>query len=344
MTTDARVVTFSSQDDTMFRAWGSGISGAWKAAGLVQTADTGQIDWGLASRGTESAGFEFIIGYEMYRLNDALQATAPVFIKIEYGVMVAGPTNGGYPPGHPVLYATVGTATDGAGAFTGTLITSRVKFIGTNGSTANAATVANAGIASGGSQIYASGDGSYVALSVGAQSTAQPTINWVYANQPMSFPAFLIVERSRDSGGVATGDGVVMMTSFWRPEGSYGSTHATTPSPTSQFLSFTGATVGAQGILWPVDWPSNAWGTGVFGPDIYTYPLRMVTPKPMYGMSVLGTYKSDFSLGSLVSLTNLGALHTYRSLAGIGGTSNNDNARSYTNPTIASGAILMRWE
>lgn len=95
-------------NDADFRAWGSAISTALAAMGLVKTSDTGQIDWTTVLKPTTANG---VAGYEMWRFNDTLQATAPVFIKIEYGV------GGGVTI--QSLWVTVGTGTNGAGTLVG---------------------------------------------------------------------------------------------------------------------------------------------------------------------------------------------------------------------------------
>lgn len=97
----------TGQDNTFFRAWGSAIAGAIVTAGLVKTADTGQIDWTTVLAPSTTLQKR---GYEIYRFNDALQATRPVFMRIDYG-------SGSYQY-NPMMWLTVGTATDGAGVIT----------------------------------------------------------------------------------------------------------------------------------------------------------------------------------------------------------------------------------
>lgn len=92
--------------DAAFRSWGQTIANAIVAAGLVKTTDTGQIDWGTVTKPiANTAG-----GYEIYRFDDALQATRPIFIKFEFGT--GGSVN------NPQMWVTAGTATDGAGNIT----------------------------------------------------------------------------------------------------------------------------------------------------------------------------------------------------------------------------------
>lgn len=76
--------------------------------GIVQTADTGQINPATA---TSPGGANISVGYEIYRFADALQATRPAYLRLEYGTG-AGVSN-------PSIWATIGTGTDGAGNLTG---------------------------------------------------------------------------------------------------------------------------------------------------------------------------------------------------------------------------------
>jgi hypothetical protein len=56
-------------------------------------------------------------GFQMFRLDDALQATAPCFVKVEYGT--------GGQATWPGLFLTVGTSVDGAGNLTGVSLSER---------------------------------------------------------------------------------------------------------------------------------------------------------------------------------------------------------------------------
>lgn len=163
--------------DADFRAWCQGIHAALIAVGLVQTADTGQINMSTAVRGSNNAA----AGYEIFRFSDALQATAPVFIKIEYGL---GPSSSF---DEPSLWVTAGSATNGAGV----LSQSTARLVAPQ----NVAKSAGVQLA-----MYASGDGSRFALaySVDLSSTA--------VGHPH---AYIAVERTRDSGGVNTADGFI---------------------------------------------------------------------------------------------------------------------------------------
>lgn len=94
--------------DANYRIWGSELSAKFAEVGLVQTADTGQINWATAVRpGVATDG-----GYEIWRWNDAMQATAPIFMKVWYGT--GGATT------YPRIRVEVGTGSNGSGTITGT--------------------------------------------------------------------------------------------------------------------------------------------------------------------------------------------------------------------------------
>lgn len=108
MTTSTFTSPMDSDTDANFRAWGSQISAQLAAVGLTQTGDTGQINWTTAS----ISGYPGVVGFEMWRFNDAAQATTPIFIKIGYGADAAQ---------NPHMSLNVGNATNGAGTITGAL-------------------------------------------------------------------------------------------------------------------------------------------------------------------------------------------------------------------------------
>ena len=99
--------------DANFRAWGSAISSAFAAVGLVKTNDTGQINWTTVVR---LAG---VTGYEIWRYPDS-----SVFFKIEYGMSNSG--NGAR------IWLTAGQGSNGSGTITGTQST-RALFVGGSG-------------------------------------------------------------------------------------------------------------------------------------------------------------------------------------------------------------------
>lgn len=107
MTTTSWSSGSASTTDAEFRAWGSEFSAALAAVGMIQTADTGQINWATVVRGAANT----YAGYEVWRFNDAMQATAPIFIRIAYGQ--------GYSANDPRFSFQIGTGSNGAGVLTG---------------------------------------------------------------------------------------------------------------------------------------------------------------------------------------------------------------------------------
>jgi hypothetical protein len=112
--------------DATFRAWAKGVSDLVKAAGLVQTADTGQINFATATWPTVASTSA---GFETFYLNDSKHATDPMYIKLSYG--------GGTATSRAQVWIQVGTGTDGAGGLTGGAAIS--PLIGTNPNSSNPA-------------------------------------------------------------------------------------------------------------------------------------------------------------------------------------------------------------
>lgn len=107
MTTASWNTPITHSTDAQFRAWGLEFSTKLAAIGLVQTADTGQINWGTATR----PAINTMAGYEIWRFNDATQGSAPIFLKVEYGT--------GTTATFPGMFLTVATGSNGSGTLTG---------------------------------------------------------------------------------------------------------------------------------------------------------------------------------------------------------------------------------
>jgi hypothetical protein len=164
--------TILHDTDANFRIWGSQFSTAL-AACLTVTSDTGQINWTTVVR----AGANTSAGYEMYRFSDTLQATKPVFIKVEYYT--------GSSTTQPMIRMTVSTGTNGAGTQTGLIATT---------------TITNAAVPSANPQTtwICYKDGCFTwqwGQNTGAQAVPH---GWGH------------VERSRDSTGASTGNGLMI--------------------------------------------------------------------------------------------------------------------------------------
>jgi hypothetical protein len=112
MSTQSWTTRVRHDSDATFREWGSELSAKLAAVGLVQTSDTGQVNWTTVTRpGTNTSG-----GYEIWRWNDSLQGTAPIYMRVDYGTG-SGTTA-------PRIQITVGTGSNGSGTISGTALSS----------------------------------------------------------------------------------------------------------------------------------------------------------------------------------------------------------------------------
>lgn len=91
-----------------FRLWGSQLSAALVAVGMILVECTGDIDWTTVT----APGAGVYAGWEVFRFSDTAQATHPVFFKLEYGTSTYA--------GNPGLRLTVGR---GVNTADGTLTT-----------------------------------------------------------------------------------------------------------------------------------------------------------------------------------------------------------------------------
>lgn len=121
--------------NAQFRAWGSAISAAFAAGGLVQTADTGQINWTTV---TAPVAINTSQGYEIWRSNDATGSLNNWYVKIEYGSGAAA--------ANPSIWLTLGWSSDGAGSINSTNACARTQ-IATGGT--SVASECNFGVGTG---------------------------------------------------------------------------------------------------------------------------------------------------------------------------------------------------
>lgn len=183
MPTAVMTSTWHNTTDADFRQWGKAISDGIAAVGLIKVADTGTVNWATV---VKPASNNSAAGFEIWRFNDPLQDTAPVFIKLEYGcqqhLLIPG------------TWVTVGRGSDGAGNVTGVLAPRRQTQANTAGTTLTASALLI-------EPIYISSDGS--SLCVVPRTSAAANASRV---------GVVIVDRSRDSAGAPTATGGVVLT------------------------------------------------------------------------------------------------------------------------------------
>lgn len=178
MATDRRLLPAFLSNDADFRSWGSGIAAQLAAVGMVQTADTGQINWGSATRPAAGA----YAGYEIWRFNDEIHLTAaPVYLRIQYGT-----TSGAQD--RPALRVQTGVSTNGAGT------------LGTQTSTTYTVEVNNSKGAGAMLYSYASGDGGRLTLATNIDLSSS------------NFGMLICLDRTRGTNGVPTAEGLLKYT------------------------------------------------------------------------------------------------------------------------------------
>lgn len=188
MTKATATVDISSfTTDAKWRTLGSAYNTALAAAGFVQTSDTGQINWTTVNKPT---AVNTIAGYEIWRFNDSLQATKPIYFKIEYQ------SNGNTASGNSMyIKFTLATGSNGSGSLTGT--STGALFSGSNYSgfaMTNTAMLC---------QFTHSTANGYGLLNFGIAPTAASGTIPAYTSC-----GFIIIERTKDSSGNPTGNGV----------------------------------------------------------------------------------------------------------------------------------------
>lgn len=192
MTTATAQSTFSHNSDAEFRTWGKHVHDTLWFSGLTQASDTGQINWATALR----PGSGIMAGYEIFKFDDALQATAPVFIRVEY--RTGAGTN------RPAIFIIVGTATDGAGNMIG--VNSGQLDISVSTATPTVGTQYPS---------FACQMDGYIGAALGCGAGSGQVL------------FFFVVDRFRDDAGVQTGEGVAV---YYRYNASAGQLRFPAPS------------------------------------------------------------------------------------------------------------------
>lgn len=273
MTRVSTTVDISSfTTDAKFRTWGSTISAALASAGLVQTADTGQVNWVTVSRPV-TAGAQ--AGYEIWRFNDALQSTAPIYIRLVY-------CTGGQAAGqNPMFQFSVGTGTDGAG-----------NLVNPISSALNGPSVSNTSASTNPSQIIlATHTAGYALLYTSSTIAGSPGIS----------TGMMAIERSRNqTTGAATSSGVLI----WR--GTFNST--TIASSTTYAAAFAPFVVFSGGVNTPMMPPGDSANYGA-----YLFPVYICLPQPTVAVGMVGYMVASAASWSTFTAKPIGSTttHTY---------------------------------
>jgi hypothetical protein len=237
MTTQSWSSTMAHATDADFRAWGSDFSTHLATVGMVQTADTGQINWTTVTRpGTNTVG-----GYEIWRFNDTLQSTAPIYLKISYGT--------GSSATFPLVTVQVGTGSNGSGTLTGAALTAVTNTM--HGATPTAGTLP---------RYFSAGAGYCCAMFHVSSSTAAI--------------GFLIC-RTCDATGAPTDLGCVV---YWCPSATASSTNGAVQALrfTATAAAYTAATV-VNAVLIPHAITTSLTGTDLQA-FVHWFPTPRIAP------------------------------------------------------------------
>jgi len=112
MITSSKGIQPNNSTDAEFRIWSKFIVDGMLAGGWVQTADTGQINFTTVTRPLAA---NTAMGYVILRMDDTLQSSVPVYVRLEFGSGSLAANMG--------VWFTIGGSTDGAGAIQGAWIT-----------------------------------------------------------------------------------------------------------------------------------------------------------------------------------------------------------------------------
>jgi|SRR6188768_490336 len=270
----------SNTTDAQFRGWATFIRDVFLlSGGWMQTADTGQMNFATVLAPTVANTKQ---GYAVFRMNDALQATSPVFVRLDFG--------GGASPSGPGLWLTVGTGSDGAGNIT------NKRFDG--GASVAPTITFNSNLTASNSYGSSAPNRVQFSLFVRSSSFGQITVS---------------LERSKDVTGADTGEAVL---AYW-PSGGTSLTHQRyiiLGSPTQppaevgiQFLlssnnpSSFGGDIGVSPPI-PMKGYAQPPGTGVVIVKLNDIAAESAFTVTMYGAVV--TYQH---LNSMASLDPVGA-------------------------------------
>lgn len=281
MTASSTVVDMTSfTTDAKFRTWGSAVSAAILASGLTQTADTGQINWSTVSK---PGATNTKAGYEIWRFNDTLQSTKPIYMRLDYGSSNVASGNS------PSTWLTVGTGTDGAGTITGVGMAVN-QGVSSATSTSNTASFVGAA--------YSTSSG-----------TATIIAGLTYNGAPVHAGLWVVSRTCDGTTGTTDGNGV------WVYNG------ATPNSPQVGGASYTLTTNYAMAQLVASSPLKNASYSG--GSTLYVAKNYALIPNPYPINGALSYYTTDISPMSTFAASLWGTSHTYLALGNTNSTGHN---------------------
>jgi hypothetical protein len=290
---------WNAADTTLHWASQSQIGTEIEGCGLVKSGSSGQIMW----TGSPTNGCEF------FSFNDSLQATAPVYFRIDYTLQGMGfITNYRF---------TISTGASG--------ITNEGQVMGL--------------------PTFLSGQQDQTEISNCFISGDTNRLQLALFEGPNVFPYYFInIERTKDSSGNDTADGIIIQATCGTDVGNF-APNTPLSGLVSCMLPFTG-TVGGFQPVWnsAFNLNSNSLNNASKVGTLQVIPFNFIPYNP--GLGTLLYYGSDFPAYSPVSIPVYGSSHTYLPLqnfhSGFGVVNTSNPALgAYGNPATH---IMMRYE
>jgi hypothetical protein len=264
--------------------------------GWVVTADTGQT---LPSALVAPTAINQKMGYRIYRMNDALQATFPVFMRVDF----AASNNAANAFG---LFLTFGTGSNGSGTITGVAVA--------NQQMAQCQTLS--------ATFYCYGSAGPNRLTIGVPCLSGLTYSF-----------FLSIERSKDSVGNDSGDGLILI---YGPAGSGTNYNAIS---CSRYIVMAGGTQPleekALAYVLTTSNPTQVVAPGDVGLGI-VIPIKGVAQQP--GSNVMIVNSADVSIDGLINAVIYGATRAYQHMNLL------IPCRRIVGTTDSNARILMRYD
>lgn len=293
-----------------FQEFCKAINVAMAAAGWKKTTDTGQI----VNTTVTNPALETKAGFEIWTMEDKLQATLPVFLRIDYGNSTAT-TN------HCIWVSLSITGTNGAGVLSApTSNTWQLNCWKTPGAASY--------------QLWMSGATNRITMFHGVGTNAN-------AQSPFGFT----IERDHNTAGEDTTDGV-FITTFT------GSANGLQSAWDCQYVAASGSQPGAVGNSntgsanrLPMPWYTTENTTATLGTNVAVIPLFMPKgPLRQVSQCVAGYVAGDITNNTKLSMEEYGKAGTWRT---IGTWVAYMDGAGVADTTVTSGAhhgCMIHWE
>lgn len=290
--------------NTEFRVWGQAFGNCLANCGWTKATGVGtQIDWTTVAAPTTVSESK---GYEIWQMGDALQATAPIYVKIEYGSSAGSSL-------YPGTWWTLGAGANSSGNITGNtsgrIVLHQGSYYGSN-------------IA-----WYSSGD------------TDRFSYVWGNGDGVRGRATMMGIERLVDANGTPTNNGAVLLYAngssvlsiAWTPTlGNVTAVESTWGcfSPPSN-----STTLGANSTAFGLPGGGQTLSVHPVFPAGGTFKVGFMNPTTLF----MGYFNNDFPALTLATINVYGNNHTYLPLG-------NTPITSASARGGARSAVMVRWD